>query len=704
MIRIRMSDNADVSVWSNDEAELLDAIDKDIKLVSSGSESETNQVDQLNGEIWKVLEKNELENTKIRQSELNMSYSEEFLNETSNTQLDKLKAHFSSHDVSKLSVDRTPQSESVPDNVIKYSHCNNALDNDSPKNALVQHKHQGIVVCEENEVMTESMEDKEVSREYLQEINKRLAKELEEKNALLAKLQENYEKLLLKYAEAQNKIDQLRLKSVCQSAECQTHSAYKQNFSRTNFQLPMYLFPGKKEHQDAWEDVKCQRAVVAPIMQDDFHEKKAERPSSLQLDAGAKVLEVDSIKAGTPTDSEGVSSVITSMSGHSKILNTLEVHSPNSGDLKYSDRDFILNENSIVNDAFDKVKNWQNSLPPLEQIENPETALYDESPHSPSTNYRMLPLPKNNGEEEEPLFSGRNQPSEPAEYKEDDEVSQTVFKEYLRTLSLPSAMRKNLNVLKKRTNDKKENPSNHSPKEDIPSSCIIQRRKRPPLLRCSSLPAYECDSPKSTARKVYVPPLDLENLTLSDVDSSQVEYGDYGNGNRVTSSSYLTSQSGSMEFTQTYRTTNNSCKGRLSDYSDFSVKPSFNKSTSITPERCNEMIFPKTKEPKNLCEVCGENVTDREPLQSFPFRSSSYQSFHDVREVTPKSTERRGKHPFSRSISFNSESRRCFHGRDNFFANRRSQDSLEKFDVYANNLKARSQVIMKALAAHVNNT
>ncbi|KAL0280289.1 UNVERIFIED_CONTAM: hypothetical protein PYX00_001630 [Menopon gallinae] len=689
-----MSDNADISIWSNDEIELLDTIDKDIKLVSSGSESESNQINQLNGELWKVFEKNEsggcTENSLVRQSELNTSHSEEFLNESSNTELDKLKSHFSSNDLSKLSVGKIPQSESVPDNVIKFSNshsCNNILVSDTKRS--VQHEYETVSVCEDDNGV---MEDGELGKEYLQEINRRLAKELEEKNALLAKLQENYEKLLLKYAEAQNKIDQLRLKSVCESAECQTHSAYKQNFTRTNLQLPINLFPGKKEHQDAWEDVKCQKAVVAPFRKDDFQEKsdhvKVERPSSLPLDTGAKVMEMDNIKAGTPTDSEGVSSVITSMSGHSKILNTLDVHSPNSRDLKYAERDFILSENSVVNDAFDKVKNWQNSLPPLEQIETPETTLYDESPHSPSTNYHMLPSPKNNADE---LFSGRNQNSEPiTKYKDDDDVSQTVFKEYLRTLSLPSAMKKNKNALRKRTNEK-ENPQNHSPTKDVPSSCIIQKRKRPPLLRCSSLPAYDCDSPKSTARKMYIPPLDLENLTLSDVDSSQVEYGEYDNGNRVTSSSYITSQSGSMEFSQTYRTMNNSFKGRLSDYSDYSLKPSFNKSTSITPERCNEMIFPKQSDPKNLCQVCGENVTDRDMLRNFPFRSSSYQSFQDVQESTPKTSERRGKHPFNRSVSFNSESRRCFHGQENCFVNRRSEDSLEKFDIYTNNLKARSQ-------------
>lgn len=599
------------------------------------------------------------------------------------------------------------------------------------------------------------IEDKPVNKEeYLEEINKRLTRELDEKNAILTKLQENYEQLLFKYAEAQNRIDQLRFKAINGSAENTSRSGFKPKSSRTSIRIPLNSFYGSDFPENKEEEGKCQKAIVAPFMKNNECEKKSEivnRPCSLPIDSNLKVVEREGLKATTPTDSEGVSSVITSMSGHSKILNTLDEENDKKSKLQYQNPDFILEDNSVASDPFDKVKNWQNSLPPLEQIETPDQTLYDVPQGqdiSPSTNYNEIsPCNVNKNPLIDDTFpcwheKGPELHRSRSDYQKNKAISQAVMKKYLRTLSLPGSLtRRNLmSIIYKRKNhhtidasaspmrsdfneeelknyQNNENSPKIMPKDDIPSSCIIQhRRKKPPLLRCSSLPAYDYDSPKSGSAKnpgLYIPPLDLDNLTLSDDESSPQLDCYLSKSNLNTSPSFLTSRSMDCSF-QTLQ----SGKATISDFSDSQfVRPSrplfkpskldFLNSENICSPGCDMYRGGKfNKDSKNWCNVCGETISG----QNFPYRSNSFQSVQEIKDPIAKSSIRRTRHPFNRSVSFNSENNSpsyCFHNEEaKMFSpcRERSNDSLEKFDIYANNLKARSQVIMKALTAHVNNS
>lgn len=509
---------------------------------------------------------------------------------------------------------------------------------------------------------------KATKEEYLEEINNRLIRELEEKNATLQQLQENYEHLLLKYAEAQNKIDNLRFQSSANTGESPIRSKYKSKLVIKNISKPavyQYKNPG---------------GFPRPVEESVEKDVRVDRPSTLAVDSHLRTSEREGLKAVTPTDSEGVSSVVTSMSGHSKILTNFD-DDKKATSLK-SD---ILEKNLPANDPFDKVKHWQSSLPPLDMIETPDTGLYDLEPEpltTLSTRYNELPV-----------SDLENIPETPEWAAQTKAASQMGMKKYLRTLSLPSSLtRRNiLSQIYKRRNihtidvsspgDCVEADSNvraSTPPPDTTCS-VIRRKKRPPFLRSSSLPVYDYDTPRSVVR-CHVPPLDLDNLTLSEDETSP-----QNNSNPLTSPSFLTNHDCSFQTLNSL----NSCMATVSDYSlPRHAIPSLHKSTSITPDRSREMFFFEESREylSNCCNVCGEML--------IPGKAAS---FHGIHVKSQDSSDAR--FPICRSMSFNTATTSPTR-----FSSLASQDPSESFDVYANNLKTRSQITLKALTAHVNNS
>lgn len=817
-----MSELTECSQWSTEEGD-LDQIDKQVQLVSTSSDSQSisshtkDDINKMDVAIEATETKNAIDSSRQSNNSCdNLIMEQENLNKID---LGKSKLHMSCNDLLMVPVEnkfdiRYPKTSTPPGdtqtkklNFKRSASCTSLItgekSNTRRKYDHVQSKVKQYFKNHSNKTdsslppkpkspknIIEIIEKPNKSpdkAEYLEEINKRLTRELDEKNAILTKLQENYEQLLFKYAEAQNRIDQLRFKAINGSSENTSRSGFKPKSARTSIRIPLNSFYNTNDFTDGKEevgDVKCQKAIVAPFMKSNDENKSdcdgtgiINRPSSLPIETNLKVVERDALKAATPTDSEGVSSVITSMSGHSKILNTLDEENDKKSEvLQYQTSEFILEDNLASNDPFDKVKNWQNSLPPLELIETPDTTLYDvpqnlDQEVSPSTNYNEISPCSNVNKNPHiddtfPYWheKGAELHRSRSDYQKNKVLSQAVMKKYLRTLSLPGSLTKRnlMSIIYKRKNhhtidlsDQMRSDYNEEmkiyqnnenqisspkmkPNNDIPSSCIIQRRKKkPPLLRCSSLPAYDYDSPKSGSGRnpgLYIPPLDLDNLTLSDDESSpQMEY-DLSKSNVNTSPSFITSHGGSMECSfQTFQS-GNSNKATISEYSDSQfvrpTRPIFHKSTSITPDRSKidflnsepaKICSPdcdmyrgedKSKlDSKNWCNVCGETISIRSPSQNFPYRSNSFQSVQEIKDPIAKSSIRHTRYPFNRSVSFNSENNSpnyCFHedGGKNIspYEERKSNDSLEKFDIYANNLKARSQVIMKALTAHVNNS
>lgn len=508
---------------------------------------------------------------------------------------------------------------------------------------------------------------KATKEEYLEEINNRLMRELEEKNATLLQLQENYEHLLLKYAEAQNKIDNLRFQSSA-NAESPSRSKYKTKLVIKNIGKPaVYQYKNSGNIPQPPKEETTEKDV------------RVDRPSTLAVDNHLRTNEREGLKAVTPTDSEGVSSVVTSMSGHSKILTNFDDPDPNKKATLKSD---VLEKNLPANDPFDKVKHWQSSLPPLDMIETPDTGLYDLEPEpltTLSTRYNELPV-----------SDLENIPETPEWAAQTKAASQMGMKKYLRTLSLPSSLtRRNiLSQIYKRRNihtidvsspldcgevEKTLRPSTPPPEPDQTHCNVIRRKKRPPFLRSSSLPVYEYDSPRSAIR-CHVPPLDLDNLTLSEDESKS---------NPLTTPSFLTNHDCSFQTLNSL----NSCMATVSDYSlSRHNLPSLHKSTSITPDRSREMFFFEESREflSNCCNVCGEMLV--------PGKAAS---FHGIHVKSQDGSESR--FPICRSMSFNTTS-------PTRFSSLTSQDPSESFDAYANSLKTRSQITLKALTAHVNNS
>jgi len=474
--------------------------------------------------------------------------------------------------------------------------------------------------------------------EYLQEINDRLMREVEEKNALLLQLQENYEHLLLKYAEAQNKIDNLRFRN---SINEEVNDEADNKLCMRNLETP-HIYSRKTIEK------KISRRFTDP-------ETKIDRPATLAVD---RSLVKDMLKAVTPTDSEGVDSVVTSMSGHSKIINDLDENNDNT---KPSLKPEALENALPVNDPFDKVKHWQNSLPPLDMIETPDTALYDIQSGSPSTKYNEL----------------ANIPETPEWLGYDKTLSQSGMKKYLRTLSLPCSLTRK-NMLSQIYKDKMNHTIDVSspivsdrarlspPQEEpsFPESRILRRKSRPPFLRSSSVPIYDNETPRKTIR-CKVPPLDLDDLTLSETSNPSQSHA------MTCSPSCLTTHDCSFQTLDSL----NTCKATMSDYSLCAI----HKSTSITPDTIDG--FPKASQEYLNCHVCGEVLVAN--------RSASY---HDMQKLDSDA-----KYSICRSLSCNSgilSPDKGYPGRNNIAA----------FDLIANELKARSKISMRALAAHVNNS
>lgn len=669
--------------WLEDEGDLIDKIDSRIQIVSTSPSSNSHSSHNLQPVKCKS-DRSQQNGSPDEAAECSATISKS-CDDLLNDQSEKIDPFSRSQSCLSLSGNVRGKYDHVQSKIKQYIDIlNPPAQKEAPKQAVAA---------------------KASKEEYLEEINSRLIRELEEKNSTLLQLQENYEHLLLKYAEAQNKIDNLRFKSSANVGESSSRSHLKSKLFLHNVGKPSvysYKNPATSE---------CQRAVVAPFTKvegpSEQPEVKIDRPSTLAVDATLRVGEKDGLKAVTPTDSEGVSSVITSMSGHSKILTNFDDRDGEQNK-KTTLKSDVLEKSLPVNDPFDKVTHWQNSLPPLEMIETPDTGLYDLESGDPitslSTRYHELPVSELENIPETPEWAGQQTKGA---------ISQLGMKKYLRTLSLPSSLtRRNIlsQIYKRRNNHTIDvssplRPDCISPFRSVitpenavaavtppldqenthPMECniLLKRKKRPPFLRSSSLPMYEYESPRSMLR-CNVPPLDLDNLTLSDDD----ETSPVSRSNALTSPSFLTSHDCSFQTL----TSLNSCKATVSDYSPTSVprqvKPVIHKSTSITPDRSKEMFFYEGAREfaTNCCSVCGEVVL-----------AGKAASFHGIHL---QSQDGEAKFPICRSVSFNTESSSPTHGLPSLG----SHDPTEAFDQFTNNLKTRSQITMKALTAHVNNS
>ncbi|KAK6627363.1 hypothetical protein RUM44_009840 [Polyplax serrata] len=784
-----MSIHTDRSAWSPEEGDSLENVDKEIQLVSTSSESHTvsnvtKENEPVSGE--KLVSCSEdgdavkasnsdclvngtksFNNLQKISSKLCSSFDDLCLRSNDNCTDDKFMR------INDQDLKRSPTLPNLKRNKKfvnkKYNHVQSKVKQYFDCNTEV--------TLEKNvkkSVVAEHKGDRK-KEDYLEEINKQLAKELDEKNAILTLLQENYEHLLFKYAEAQNRIDELRFKCMSENKDFKEpchHYYYNKIDNKTRVKYP----PNDSSVNRIPTDAKCQRVtgtndLVSLKEEQSFHlngcnslKAPVPRPLSLPLDTNLKFVERDAImtKATTPTDSEGLSSIITSMSGHSKILNSLDEENqinkkPNL--LKTSNAKFILEGNSPVNDPFDKVKNWQNSLPPLEQIETPETALYNvynipnnsELYSSGETKYNTIASPKIENEYE---FLDESCPASwRDENMEEDNSNKCTIR---RTVSLPNSKRN----LKEQSHNKKAHYSSDTSsvipeKGRSQNNCLSERiktnqgsknnqsRRKVPISRCSSLPTYKQNSSRSGSKKngIYIPPLDLGNVTLSDDECyCQQDYCT----NKSSASSFATSGRGSNDrFVQTPQSYSPH-KATISEDEPFDAGVRVHmadKSTSITPEMSKPMDYttnssrskplkvdkswqdtfpPKKTEyvdcrrdrAHNWCNICGESITDGKTSSDHFLRnrSNSYESVHGNDSTTQESTRRRPKPPFKRSISFGSEAitpKYCSHEdrvSKGHFLPIPSQESLENFDLYASSLKTRSQIVMKALTAHINNS
>lgn len=785
-----MSAYTERSGWSPENVESIENIDKEVQLVSTSSEScpaSNFSKDNGSAENSKGASLSK-ENTTENQNDQKF-HSFEQIQPSNAKKNPKTKLHSSCNDLHLWLEDTTIQNHSGAENMIicrsqtfaslknskktgaqKYDHVQSKVKHYF-KDSVIKPK----TVTNKRPVISEEKDTKD-KEEYLVEINKQLTKELDEKNAILSLLQENYEQLLFKYAEAQNRIDELRFKVMTDNTD---HNNYSCQF-RDNFedQYPPQ-FHYNEDYLNKRLDSKSQRVVVPPVIKtdDSFFQHESNnidppicRPSSLPLDNNLKVVDRDLImgKATTPTDSEGLSSIITSMSGHSKILNSLDEENQinkRSNLLSYPKAsNFILEGNTLMSDSFAKVKNWQNSLPPLEQIETPETALYNVCPNSEriyssgGTKYKEIPSPK----WETDFYLDE---SCPASWREDNEeyctnepiatdINQSSLLSLPNTSAKPNKMcqihsknphhsgeafpNEGRTFAKNRLDCGEKAPV---PEQDVPSGCILQKRKtRPPLLRCSSLPAYDCDSIKSGNFKngIYIPPLEIGNVTLSDEESYCQQDYCFDQSGRSKESSCVTSRGGSIDRSIQTPLSFSSCKATISEENFFSRVPrqTVSKSTSITPERSKaaELFFKSKQErsrgysspstcikecseccrdkQQNLCNICGESILENGSGSFSRNKSNSCESVHNTylsRNSNPNIDRTKSKPSFKRSVSFGSDS-----NSPKYFSHEEEQsrniceipgpDSIESFDFYTNKLKARSQAVMKALTAHVKNS
>lgn len=773
-----MSTPTERSAWSPEEVVSLENVDKEIQLVSTSSESHSISNFSKENELLtseKVVTHPRFEiTTKSR----NPDYVANNSSQLDNQKRLNLRIGSSEDDLCAGSEENhfERKCQGSDDGDINYSTIVNSKNYKKSKTKKYNHvqskiKHFFDNKYEESQEFIKSSTIPEIKedrkkQEYLEEINKQLTKELDEKNAILQLLQENYEQLLFKYAEAQNRIDELRFKCMTENSDSKS-SCMQLKCNKGNKSSPQFLY--SENYLNNTADIKDMKVVVNPIIKAEEQSFRSpnsnldtpiSRPLSLPLDSTIKFVERDLIltKATTPTDSEGLSSIITSMSGHSKILNSLDEENQinkKSNLLKCSTSNFILEENSVFNDPFDKVKNWQNSLPPLEQIETPETGLYNvfsnnaEAYSSCDTKYNEIISPKIENE-----YAFLDESCPPSWRDEHVQLCKNNKNNSKRPVSLPNTLAKR-NIMESTHNKKNCQTSDignsennlfqknciidcdkntQMTKNELFFTCQIESHQNRPLLRCSSLPAYDRDRNhiETYKNEIYVPPLDLGNITLSD-EESYCHQNHYVTKNNEPC---IGGRGGSIDRSIQTPKSFSSSKTAISEENFFSraSRQAIPKSTSVTSEKIKALDIllssksnrfkvdnarhksppsrakENTDQSQNWCNICGESFSENKSDQTFRNRSTSCESVHSNDGVSQQNFPRnRPKPPFKRSISFGSETitpKYCSHderlAKNCIFSP--GHESLENFDVYAKNLKVRSQVAMKALTAHINNS
>ncbi|EEB19188.1 conserved hypothetical protein [Pediculus humanus corporis] len=754
-----MSTLTDRSIWSLEEGDSLENVDKEIKLVSTSSDSysignkenKTESSKDFDGQYSSNVML--LDKEKITKLNTKFHYSCDNLNT-------QLKENGVDKDVKEIGNNGICRSSTHLDLNVKRN-ATNKLDKydhvqSKVKQKYLMNKNQGPkkknIICNLPETKSSDVNNKE----YLEEINRQLIKELEEKNAILSILQDNYEHLLFKYAEAQNRIDELRFKCVTENRECK-NSSQKSNKYEKGQTPPNQCMHASENINKSIVD-KSQRNLINPIIKvDEPYTQGASsnagvpvpsRPISLPLEDLNKLNDKDlmlTTKATTPTDSEGLSSVITSMSGHSKLLNSLDEETHKKSNLlEFPNSDFMLGEKTMLaNDPFDKVKNWQNSLPPLEQIETPETALYNVNQSKGSEEYssngtkysEMITSPKNDNEY---IYL---EDSCPPSWRDEHVNYQTnsVGRQNNSINCYDGEISDGVVEYRKKYVDGFDDVK--PLKNDLPSSCIVKKRDKPMLLRCSSLPAYDYDSFKSENSKngFHIPPLDLTNITLSDEES-------YCQKLSCESKSNNPSYSNTIERSQRTSQTSTPCVNKTTkdDDENHSVKglrQTVNKSTSITPDKHADLdsFYPtklkstssttrqnnnsnsciqkctdcRREKIQNWCTICGETMAEKENDHSSKTKSirscdcaiNTKNTNFKKQNPFQKTRINNKPPPFKRSMSFNSDT--------NATSKYRTHDDLippfeeenfNNFEEYTRNLKARSQVVINALSAHIKNS